>query len=85
MGGSFNTREFFHGKKATFMKSIKWIFMVLVFPIPLILLGIALANQEVGLLFLLAFIIQYVGLLAERWYFFIEAEHPQNIYYQMIS
>jgi len=29
--------------------------------------------------------LQYLGLLAERWYFFIEAEHPQNIYYQMIS
>ena len=84
MGGSFNTREFFHGKKATFMKSIKWIFMVLVFPIPLILLGIALANQEVGLLFLLAFIIQYVGLLAERWFFFAQAKHPQNLYYQTI-
>jgi len=25
------------------------------------------------------------GLLAERWTFFAEAKHPQNLYYQAIS
>lgn len=29
-----------------------------------------------------AFLVQYVGLLAERWFFFTEARHPQNLYYQ---
>jgi DMSO reductase anchor subunit len=29
--------------------------------------------------------VQYLGLLAERWYFFAEANHPQNIYYQAMS
>jgi DMSO reductase anchor subunit len=29
--------------------------------------------------------VQYAGLLAERWYFFAEARHPQNLYYQAIS
>jgi sulfite dehydrogenase (quinone) subunit SoeC len=28
MGGSVNTRDFFHGKSVVFMKSIKWIFLV---------------------------------------------------------
>ena len=32
-----------------------------------------------------AFAIQFLGLLAERWYFFAEANHPQNLYYQAIS
>ena len=31
-----------------------------------------------------AFAVQYLGLLAERWYFFAEANHPQNLYYQAI-
>lgn len=84
MGGSFNTREFFHHKKASFLKSIKWIFMLLVFPIPLILLGVALANPQATYLFVLAFVIQYVGLIAERWFFFAQAKHPQNLYYQTI-
>jgi DMSO reductase anchor subunit len=84
MGGSFNTREFFHHKKASFLKSIKWIFMLLVFPIPLILLGVALANQQFTFLFVLAFVIQYIGLIAERWFFFAQAKHPQNLYYQTI-
>jgi DMSO reductase anchor subunit len=32
-----------------------------------------------------AFATQYAGLLAERWYFFAEAKHPQNLYYQAIA
>ena len=39
-----------------------------------------------GLSFLgAALVIQYAGLLMERWYFFAEANHPQNLYYQRIS
>jgi DMSO reductase anchor subunit len=26
-----------------------------------------------------------LGLLAERWFFFAQANHPQNLYYQNIS
>jgi DMSO reductase anchor subunit len=29
-----------------------------------------------------ACVIQYAGLLAERWFFFAQAHHPQNLYYQ---
>jgi DMSO reductase anchor subunit len=32
-----------------------------------------------------AFLVQFAGLLAERWYFFAEARHPQNLYYQSIA
>ncbi|MBS1219378.1 MAG: reductase, partial [Proteobacteria bacterium] len=32
-----------------------------------------------------AFITQYLGLLLERWFFFAQANHPQNLYYQTIS
>lgn len=84
MGGSFNTREFFHGKTATFVRSIKYIFIVLAFVIPAILI-IASFYQPGYVLPLAAFVIQYVGLIAERWYFFAEANHPQNIYYQSIA
>jgi DMSO reductase anchor subunit len=33
----------------------------------------------------LAFAVQYSGLLAERWFFFAQANHPQNLYYQSIA
>ena len=82
MGGSFNTREFFHGATAAFFKSVKWIFLVLVFPVPLLLLWAGMDGAK-GLL-LMAFIVQYVGLLFERWFFFAQANHPQNIYYQTV-
>ena len=34
---------------------------------------------------LAAFAVQYAGLLGERWYFFAEARHPQNLYYQSVA
>ena len=83
MGGSFNTREYFHGAKPAFFKSIKWVFVVLTFIVPLALLSGALANN-MFILFVLAFLVQYIGLLAERWFFFAQANHPQNLYYQTI-
>lgn len=84
MGGSFNTRSFFHGKTRFFFKSIKWVFLMLAFLIPMIMLLMELKDSYPYIL-LLALIIQYVGLIAERWYFFAEAKHPQNLYYQAIS
>jgi DMSO reductase anchor subunit len=32
-----------------------------------------------------AFVVQYIGLLIERWFFFAQANHPQNIYYQSVG
>ncbi|WP_198264863.1 dimethyl sulfoxide reductase anchor subunit family protein [sulfur-oxidizing endosymbiont of Gigantopelta aegis] len=84
MGGSVNTRDFFHGKTAFFIRSIKNIFMVLVFAVPLAMLVIALFKPSV-LILGIAIASMYVGLIAERWYFFAEGNHPQNIYYQVIS
>ncbi len=83
MGGSFNTREYFHGATALALKSVKWVFMLLVFPIPVLLVAFALGEISARLLEA-AFILQYLGLLAERWFFFAQANHPQNIYYQTV-
>ena len=69
--------------KIPFLKSIKWVFLVLVFVVPVLLLSGALANN-MFILFVLAFIVQYIGLLAERWFFFAQAYQPQNLYYQTI-
>ncbi len=84
MGGSFNTREFFHGVRAGLFRSIKWSFLILTFALPLALLTAGLINKHPGI-FAAAFAIQYLGLLAERWFFFAQANHSQNLYYQTIS
>ena len=83
MGSSFNTREFFHGKGPLFLKTVKWSFLLLVFPLPLILLGLGMSSEDESLL-ALAIGLQYLGLIAERWFFFAQASHPQNLYYQTI-
>jgi len=84
MGGSFNTREFFHGRSGSFLFRIKVAFILLTFAVPLVLLAINISYPSI-LLPGIAFVAQYAGLLAERWYFFAEANHPQNLYYQGVS
>ncbi len=83
MGGSFNTREYFHDASKRKYKNIKWMFLVLVFPVPLLLLSVGMATDALGLL-IAAFLVQYLGLLMERWFFFAQANHPQNLYYQTV-
>jgi sulfite dehydrogenase (quinone) subunit SoeC len=83
MAGSFNTREYFHGAPQAVFRSVKWIFLLMVFPTPVMLLSIGLGSQMFTIL-ALAFITQYIGLLAERWFFFAQANHPQNLYYQTV-
>ena len=84
MGGSYNTRAFFHGRSKGLLRSVKWLFLVLAFGVPLLLLGIGLRNGS-ALVLSLAFVVQYTGLIAERWFFFAQSNHPQNLYYQAIS
>jgi DMSO reductase anchor subunit len=84
MGGSFNTREFSHGKSAGFLRSLKWLFLLTAFVVPLGLLSMGLSQAAGGLL-AVAFVVQYLGLLAERWFFFAQANHPQNLYYQSVA
>ena len=84
MGGSFNTREFFHGRSASLVRWIKWFFLLAAFALPALLLVAGLAGAPKAVL-IIAFAVQYVGLLAERWYFFAQSSHPQNLYYQSIA
>ncbi|CAG1019715.1 sulfite dehydrogenase (quinone) subunit SoeC [Burkholderiaceae bacterium] len=84
MGGSFNTREFFHGRAPGTLRALKWLFIALVFVLPLALLALGAAAAS-GALLAAAFAVQYAGLLIERWFFFAQANHPQNLYYQAIS
>ena len=83
-GGSFNTREFFHGKTLGTLRRVRTLFLILVFPVPVMLIGTAYWLESPTLP-LAAFAIQYLGLIAERWYFFTEARHPQNLYYQSVA
>lgn len=84
MGGSFNTREFFHGRTAEVVCAVKWFFLLATFLLPLVLISVVLAGGAENWL-VVAFVVQYLGLLAERWFFFAQARHPQNLYYQAIS
>jgi len=80
MGGSFNTREFFSHKTPEFKRVVLIAFLVVAFVIPMVMI---VSSSSFGVL-LAAVIIQYVGLVMERWYFFASANHPQNLYYQTV-
>ena len=86
MGGSFNTREFFHGRTVRLAArgqvgcSCCWCFRV-----PLAPARRRSRRRFARRCWLAAFLLQYLGLLAERWFFFAQANHPQNLYYQAVA
>jgi len=82
--GAFNTREFFHGASQLALKNVRLGFLLLTFALPALLLVWALASQTT-LPLVLAALVQAPGLIAERWFFFAQARHPQNLYYQVVS
>ena len=81
---SFNTREFFHGRTTAFVRSVKWLFLFAAFIVPAVLLVLALAGAP-KVTIVVAFVVQFLGLIAERWHFFAQANHPQNLYYQAVA
>lgn len=84
MGGSFNTREFFHGRSEKAMQRVRLLFMLLIFVVTPVLLAVSWGISS-SLLPISALAVLYLGLLLERWYFFAEATHPQNLYYQSMA
>jgi len=81
---AFNTHEFFHGRPASVVGTVKWAFLALAFVAPLAVLAAALPSPSVGAA-TLAVALQMAGLMAERWHFFADASHPQNLYYRAVA
>jgi sulfite dehydrogenase (quinone) subunit SoeC len=77
--GSFGTREFFHGRTPEFVLGMRWVAIFLAFVLPAVALVAGIRSSGM-LLLLLA--LQYLGMLAERWSFFAEGQHTQNLYHQ---
>lgn len=82
--GAFNTREFFHGASRAALRHTRIAFLGLAFVAPLLLMLWGLLAGA-ALPWVLAALVQAPGLLAERWVFFAQARHPQNLYYQVVS
>ena len=82
--GAFNTREFFHGRTRALLKQVRLGFLLLGFALPALLALWGLLSGA-SLPWALALLCQVPGLLAERWFFFAQAKHPQNLYYQVVS
>mgnify|MGYP000349663491 CR=1 FL=1 len=83
--GSFNLVEFFHPGGPGLLRLLKVVFLLAAFTVPIILLVLAVSTGASVPLLIITFAIQYGGLLAERWVFFAEASHPQNLYYQKVA
>jgi DMSO reductase anchor subunit len=82
--GSYNTREFFHRAGVSGMRNVRWIAIGLGFAAPASIGLLAIALREPRLWWL-AVVLQAFGLAADRWLFFAQAKHPQNLYYQVVS
>jgi sulfite dehydrogenase (quinone) subunit SoeC len=82
--GSFNTREFFHRASALGLRRIRLALFLLGFALPAALAVLALLTASPPI-WIAAAAVQAPGLIADRWFFFAQAKHPQNLYYQTVS
>jgi hypothetical protein len=82
--GAFNTREFFHGASQLALRNVRWAFVLGLFVLPLALQLCALTGA-VTWPWAWAALLQAPSLIAERWVFFAQAKHPQNLYYQVVG
>ena len=82
--GSFNTREFFHHASMAALKQVKAALFLLGYVLPALLAAWGIVSGSL-LLYVLAALVQAPGLVADRWFFFAQAKHPQNLYYQVVS
>lgn len=90
--GAFNTREFFHGATQVAIAQVRSALHLLGFALPAVLMAGALWAASAGhnptlitALWWAAVASQVPGIGAERWLFFAQARHPQNLYYQAVS
>jgi DMSO reductase anchor subunit len=82
--GSFNTREFFHRASAAAMRNARVALVLLGFALPALLAALGVATTATWPWLAAAFV-QLPGLIVDRWFFFAQAKHPQNLYYQVVS
>jgi len=82
--GAFNTREFFHGASHMVLRNVRWGFILGLFVLPLGLALCALSSASTWP-WAWAALLQAPALIAERWVFFAQAKHPQNLYYQVVG
>jgi len=82
--GAFNTREFFHGASLLALRNVRWAFVLGLFVLPLALQLCALTTTAIWP-WTWAALLQAPSLIAERWVFFAQAKHPQNLYYQVVG
>ena len=82
--GSFNTREFFHHASMVAIRRVRLALQLLGFALPA-LLALAAITTGATWPWLAAVVVQAFGFIADRWFFFAQAKHPQNLYYQVVS
>lgn len=80
IGGSFNLREFLHGRSANTLARVRLAALLLAALLPVAVLALLTPHPSAAAIMALL-VVQLTGLLADRWLFFADAQHPQNLYY----
>lgn len=84
LGEAFNTKEFFHPGGPEMINGLVVFYLAFGFLLPAALLIGGMTSGEMPFLWM-AFASQYLGLMAERWVFFAQGNHVQNLYYQKMA
>ncbi len=81
---AFNLKEFFHTGGPGLLTLLTGAYVMTAFILPMAIVALGWEKNSTAL-FAFAFAVQYAGLIMERWTFFAEARHPQNLYYQKVA
>ena len=79
-----NAARFPHGAPQAALRNARVRFQLLAFAVPALLMAWGISSHSAWP-WVLAVLVQAPGLIAERWVFFAQANHPQNLYYQVVS
>ena len=79
--GTFLTEEFGYQVARARLIALRWLVLLFAFAIPALVLWVGVGLMPISVVFAIAVISGFIGVMIERWLFFAEARHVVNLYH----
>ncbi|MFK7794025.1 MAG: dimethyl sulfoxide reductase anchor subunit family protein [Gammaproteobacteria bacterium] len=79
--GTFLTEEFGYEVARARLIALRWLVLLFAFAIPALVLWVGVGLMPINVVFAIAVISGFIGVMIERWLFFAEARHVVNLYH----
>jgi DMSO reductase anchor subunit len=79
--GTFLTEEFGYEVARARLIALRWLVFLFAFTVPAIVLWVGVDLMPISVVFAVALVSAFIGVMIERWLFFAEARHVVNLYH----